>query len=189
LLGSYGTTSKSALSTLPSQQRQRGRYELPKSEPTSPVKEGKRVGWVDTVRRAFSGSGNPSIQLPTQQSRHRHGDSTSSTAPLTHARTHSAGANRAVSDASFWRSKRGARDWDYAEGDENGSGFPRYRDTEEAGGERRSGDWDVERAVENRVVQVMFTVPRGELRVVNADWSERGSLVSSEERENGESEG
>lgn len=189
LLGSYGTTAKSALSTPPSQQRQRGGYELPKTEPTSPVKEGKRVGWVDTVRRAFSSSAKPAIQPSTQQSRHRHRDSTSSAAPLTHARIHNAGANRAVSDASFWRSKRGARDWDCTEGGESGSGFSRYRDNEERGEERRSGDWDVERAVENRVVQVMFTVPRGELRVVNADLSERGSLVSFEERENGESGG
>jgi hypothetical protein len=31
------------------------------------------------------------------------------------------------------------------------------------------GDWDVEAAVERRVVQVMFTVPKEKLRVVNAD--------------------
>jgi len=30
-------------------------------------------------------------------------------------------------------------------------------------------DWDVEAAVERRVVQVMFTVPKTRLRVVNAD--------------------
>lgn len=30
-------------------------------------------------------------------------------------------------------------------------------------------DWDVEAAVERRVVQVMFTVPKSKLRVVNAD--------------------
>ncbi|PVI07887.1 hypothetical protein DM02DRAFT_497651, partial [Periconia macrospinosa] len=38
-------------------------------------------------------------------------------------------------------------------------------------------DWDVEAAVERRVVQVMFTVPRSKLRVVNAD-VERSSLLS-----------
>jgi len=64
------------------------------------------------------------------------------------------------------------------------TGFPRYRDRK---GEDENGvveDWDVERAAENRVVQVMFTVPRGELRVVNTD-VERASLVSSEERKEG----
>ncbi|KAH7125698.1 hypothetical protein B0J11DRAFT_529051 [Dendryphion nanum] len=43
-------------------------------------------------------------------------------------------------------------------------------------------DWDVEAAVERRVVQVMFTVPRSKLRVVNAD-IERSSILSLQ-REN-----
>ncbi|PSN64148.1 hypothetical protein BS50DRAFT_499246, partial [Corynespora cassiicola Philippines] len=38
-------------------------------------------------------------------------------------------------------------------------------------------DWDVEAAVERRVVQVMFTVPKSKLRVVNAD-VERSSVLS-----------
>ena len=38
-------------------------------------------------------------------------------------------------------------------------------------------DWDVEAAVERRVVQVMFTVPKSKLRVVNAD-VERSSILS-----------
>jgi hypothetical protein len=38
-------------------------------------------------------------------------------------------------------------------------------------------DWDVEAAVERRVVQVMFTVPKSKLRVVNAD-VDRSSLMS-----------
>ncbi|KAF1960050.1 hypothetical protein CC80DRAFT_489284 [Byssothecium circinans] len=43
-------------------------------------------------------------------------------------------------------------------------------------------DWDVEAAVERRVVQVMFTVPRSKLRVVNADVD--GSSLLSLPREN-----
>ncbi|KAF1849718.1 uncharacterized protein K460DRAFT_324284 [Cucurbitaria berberidis CBS 394.84] len=39
------------------------------------------------------------------------------------------------------------------------------------------GDWDVEAAVERRVVQVMFTVPKSKLRVVNAD-IDRSSILS-----------
>ncbi|KAF2256498.1 hypothetical protein BU26DRAFT_513311 [Trematosphaeria pertusa] len=38
-------------------------------------------------------------------------------------------------------------------------------------------DWDVEAAVERRVVQVMFTVPKSKLRVVNAD-IDRSSILS-----------
>lgn len=44
------------------------------------------------------------------------------------------------------------------------------------------GDWDVEAAVERRVVQVMFTVPKTKLRVVNADPD--GSSILSLPREN-----
>jgi hypothetical protein len=43
-------------------------------------------------------------------------------------------------------------------------------------------DWDVEAAVERRVVQVMFTVPKSKLRVVNADVD--GSSLLSLPREN-----
>jgi hypothetical protein len=43
-------------------------------------------------------------------------------------------------------------------------------------------DWDVEAAVERRVVQVMFTVPKSRLRVVNADVD--GSSILSVPREN-----
>lgn len=52
-------------------------------------------------------------------------------------------------------------------------------------GSGKSDDWDVEKAVQNRVVQVMFTMPRGEqLRVVNAeveedDEADIGSAIQS----------
>ncbi|CAK7270034.1 hypothetical protein SEPCBS57363_003897 [Sporothrix epigloea] len=52
-------------------------------------------------------------------------------------------------------------------------------------GSGKSDDWDVEKAVQNRVVQVMFTMPRGEqLRVVNAeveqdDEADVGSAIRS----------
>ncbi|KAF2085931.1 hypothetical protein K490DRAFT_58264 [Saccharata proteae CBS 121410] len=83
---------------------------------------------------------------------------------------------RAASDASFWSSKRGSRAWT----DDTLPPSP-WRDrqreaAEEDWGGRESspqaedeGEWDVEAASQNRVVQVMFTVPRQRLRVVNAD--------------------
>jgi hypothetical protein len=54
---------------------------------------------------------------------------------------------------------------------------PGFKDVERgvAGDEE---DWDVERAVQNRVVQVMFTVPKEKLRVVNHDFDEDGSVIS-----------
>ncbi|KAK5143087.1 hypothetical protein LTR04_002000 [Oleoguttula sp. CCFEE 6159] len=72
-------------------------------------------------------------------------------------------------------------------------GFERYRDESPArddrGNEKRRGsagksrdggdeDWDVEAAVEKRMVQVMFTVPKTRLRVVND--MERASLMSGD---------
>lgn len=47
-------------------------------------------------------------------------------------------------------------------------------------------DWDVEAAVERRVVQVMFTVPKSKLRVVNADADSVSVLSMAKE---GEAEG
>lgn len=120
---------------------------------------------------------------------------------------------RAVSaTATMWRRKQGKGDWqDSAEPAEqqrrsntltlDGSGSWRSRlgDHAAGGGYDSSGmggegwqdeeaeeeeEWDIERAVERRVVQVMFTVPKEKLRVVNqdiaADESETESLMGSE---------
>jgi hypothetical protein len=52
------------------------------------------------------------------------------------------------------------------------------------GGEGGESDdeWDIERAVENRVVQVMFTVPKEKLRVVNQDVEEESEVGSLRSR-------
>jgi hypothetical protein len=89
----------------------------------------------------------------------------------------------------FWRSKQGAKDW---AADTTGSS-----DTAVSTAVRRKPvagpavnsdqatpehdeDWDIESAVQQRVVQVMFTVPKEKLRVVNADAL---SLLSSNRSE------
>lgn len=140
------------------------------------------------MRRAFSNSGGRGRGNQSTSPQHRHQDSASSTVPLTDHRhstsSNDAIPNRSISETGLWRSKRGARDWDYPDPGDSVTGFPRYRDREDEGEDVVVEDWDVERAAENRVVQVTFTVPRGELRVVNTD-VERASLVSSEERREG----
>ena len=73
------------------------------------------------------------------------------------------------SGAAFWRHKQGAKDWGESSTDRSGtvrrrSGRPTNVETEIP-----DDDWDVEMAVQQRVVQVMFTVPKEKLRVVNAD--------------------
>ncbi|CAL3967945.1 hypothetical protein PZA11_006991 [Diplocarpon coronariae] len=93
--------------------------------------------------------------------------------------------------AALWRRKQGKSDWEdsaprsntFTDSDYNyhfnASEKPlSQRDTDDE-------DWDVERAVENRVVQVMFTVPRERLRVVNCgegDLDEAGSSVGGSVR-------
>lgn len=59
----------------------------------------------------------------------------------------------------------------------------------ERGGVRFSvgdDDWDLEAAIEKRVVQVMFTAPKGALRVVNLD--ERGVVGQDDDEEESEEE-
>ncbi|KAG8631375.1 hypothetical protein KVT40_000515 [Elsinoe batatas] len=67
--------------------------------------------------------------------------------------------------------------FDEDEGTGGGTGM-----AHEGPGKRRRGsdedDWDVEREAAKRDVQIMFTVPKARLRVVNADPSDRGSVRS-----------
>lgn len=99
---------------------------------------------------------------------------------------------RAVSaGATMWRRKQGKSDWDDSAQDTlrppssvmghhhrvsntstNEGSMGRIYDEEDE-------DWDIEQAVQNRVVQVMFTVPKEKLRVVNHDVREDLSEVNS----------
>ncbi|PFH59336.1 hypothetical protein XA68_12488 [Ophiocordyceps unilateralis] len=110
----------------------------PSASPTKPRSPPRR-SWFGSLRRVFSVSGTES--------------SSPSPAPLTRP-----SLDRAASDmdrplggvGELLRRRQGRLDWD----DE---------DEERA----QTGEWDIERAAEQRLVQVMFTVPRERLRVVN----------------------
>lgn len=67
--------------------------------------------------------------------------------------------------------RQGRLAWDEAGASASGAG-------QGAGEGWEEDDWDIERAVEQRLVQVMFSVPKDRLRVVNAD---NADLVSLEE--------
>jgi len=159
-----------------------------------PTRE-RRKSWLGSVRRAL-GRANPDTDRSRSMTTSTpHYDWSAAPSPTTRqARDRSSfpASNlprRAASDASFWRSKRGARDWDVDEE----SGRDRWRRNSgddwgapedqavlaKAEGEAEE-DWDVEAAVERRVVQVMFTVPKQRLRVVNADVDGK-SLLSTDE--------
>ncbi|KEQ59016.1 uncharacterized protein M437DRAFT_57963 [Aureobasidium melanogenum CBS 110374] len=157
----------------------------------------RRRGWMGSIRQVFSGDRSmsashasrradaPAVPLPTQQYRDR------SNSPVkSHARTGSSmstsAPRRAASDSSqFLGTRRGKRDW---EGNESDPRWQPYRDDPDTGDwgdvpedpaskaeaekqtpEDEREDWDIEEAAANRDVQVMFTVPKARLRVVNAD--------------------
>ena len=93
-----------------------------------------------------------------------------------------AGPRRAVSDGgALLKQKRGERDW-------SEKNWIPYRDNPDPGdwGEPRTSeekrraeeDWDVEGAASNRDFQVMFSIPKSRLRVVNDDM-DRASLRSA----------
>ncbi|KIW67616.1 hypothetical protein PV04_06854 [Phialophora macrospora] len=150
----------------------------------------RALNLLGSVRRVFSGTGGVDVQdrvaafesgsaqsSPTKHSRHPEMTET------TLKRTLSGGAT------TFWRSKQGAKDW---EDDLSGSSHtgpsstvrrkpvPGVTLNDNNGELIHDEDWDVERAVQQRVVQVMFTVPKEKLRVVNADAL---SLLSSNRSE------
>ncbi|KAH8802652.1 hypothetical protein F5884DRAFT_683394 [Xylogone sp. PMI_703] len=78
--------------------------------------------------------------------------------------------------ATLWRRKQGKGDWDDSADDATVTG---RSVTGEIDRDLQSDDeWDIERAVERRVVQVMFTVPKEKLRVVNHDVAEESDGAS-----------
>jgi hypothetical protein len=158
--------------------------------PESPVKERysrtssltrtgvKAVGLFGSMKRVFSGTGSVSVQdrVANFESKSEDSSPTKSQPEMTEK---SFGTGE-----EFWKHRRGAKDWEHEEQGES-SAAPQKSMTvrrKPVPGqvikmeEPEDDDWDVETAVQRRVVQVMFTVPKEKLRVVNAD---QLSLLSS----------
>lgn len=111
-------------------------------------------GWMGSVRRAFTGADRNTPGSPT------HGEFSTSSSPTKHHHSEDVVPRRAASTgAMLWKKRQGARDWDVEGGGEKRSDAVAH--------EADSEEWDIESAVERRVVQVMFTVPKEKLRVVN----------------------
>ncbi|KAI9715954.1 MAG: hypothetical protein M1812_005588 [Candelaria pacifica] len=135
--------------------------------PESPTKiKGRSIGWMGSMRRALplSLGGERSVS-PSSASG---GRSSASPSPTKY---HDALPRRAASAsaATLWRKKQGAADWDAEMNNRQLSPSPE-------GVEGEGDEWDVEAAVERRVVQVMFTVPKEKLRVVNAGDADGASV-------------
>ena len=134
----------------------------------SPTKLQSRArGWMGSVRRVLAGERSSSTSP-------EHPGSASSS-PIKAGYTDSGIPRRAASTGTMlWQKQQGAKDWDVEGG-------------HSAGEARRAGEndeWDVESAVERRVVQVMFTVPREKLRVVNqSPDGDAESILSAEKGE------
>jgi hypothetical protein len=137
----------------------------------------KGKSWVGTMRRAFTGHDRSPNRSPDR------GDVSSCSSPTKHHHGESTIPRRAASaGAMLWRMRQGARDWNVEEDGNynNGPGATAQKSPE--GGEEEE-EWDVESAVERRVVQVMFTVPKEKLRVVNAGPEGDGESIVSIERD------
>lgn len=144
--------------------------DYPGSGEPSPTRSQSRTrGWMGSVRRAFA-----SAERSASTSPENNGSTSSSPTKVNY--TEGGLPRRAASTgAMLWQRRKGARDWDVEakerEADRNGCNTQDGNDEE----------WDVESAVEKRVVQVMFTVPKEKLRVVNRGPDGDGdSLMSAE---------
>lgn len=125
--------------------------------------------WMGSVRRAFTGADRSMSTSPLQ------GNSTTSS-PIMYQHTEEGIPRRAASTGGMlWQKRQGAKDWD-AEADR----VTRHDGTRDAtASDEGDEEWDVESAVERRMVQVMFTVPREKLRVVNGGPDGDGESILS----------
>ncbi|TAQ90592.1 hypothetical protein B7494_g1085 [Chlorociboria aeruginascens] len=164
--------------------------------PSSPSKSkilgpSRQLGWFGSLKRVFVGdisSGSISPISPSFSSGER-----SPVRPDTEMVTGRVEPRRTVSaGATLWRRKQGKNDWeDSATNSDAGAGTRTNTFSSDVPSLRglrgesslthynEDDEWDIERAVENRVVQVMFTVPKEKLRVVNQDINEDKSEAGS----------
>lgn len=167
--------------------------------PESPIKGPhitKATGFLGSVRRALtstlatatrarSNSASPEREDPRSSNssptkRHYPADS------LYTGQTSDLPRRAASAGAAIWRRKQGPTDWDAerqeGESPTKGKGKGKETSTTLFSADQMDGDadgeWDVEAAVQNRLVQVMFTVPKERLRVVNANPDADGLSVS-----------
>ena len=132
----------------------------------------KPPGWLGSLKKVFGQE--EWVSGPGVEEGERYVDSPSPTRAAfgnEPYRDEDTGTRRTASaGAMLWRRKQGRGDWEDS-ADEGAVGRRPYSvaglETAPLGEEEE--EWDVEKAVRGRVVQVMFTVPKERLRVVNQD--------------------
>ena len=168
----------------------------------------KALGWMGSMRRALTGTGAARggvVRRAVEGYEQREGKLGSSKNDLPQM-TEVSPRRAASASAAFWRGKKGAKDWDAeplspsldttVAGPSTSCGTHTVvRRKPVPGGpakpsavdaENEADEWDVEAAVQKRLVQVMFTVPKEKLRVVNVD---QLSLVSKSDIDPAEGSG
>ncbi|KAF5626402.1 hypothetical protein F25303_11126 [Fusarium sp. NRRL 25303] len=130
-------------------------------EPSSPSKSKPRRGWLGSLRRVFSGASTPTSSREDMSGIRRSFDQEPVTGDYEPGLVGLRG--------ELLRRKKGRQDWEGVESDSHGAMMSGGAGLEPGA----ESDWDIEKAVEQRLVQVMFTVPRERLRVVNGN--EEGS--------------
>ncbi|KAK3319366.1 hypothetical protein B0H66DRAFT_559330 [Apodospora peruviana] len=138
-------------------------------EPGSPSKSKPRRSWFGSLRRVFSGA------TPSPGSSTRGGGADSPTRDsLLEGNCSDYEPTRLVgmgpNGTLLQRRKQGREAW------ERGGTGP--------GPDEHDDEWDVEKAVEQRLVQIMFTVPKERLRVVNAEIEKEEEAVVVVDPEN-----
>lgn len=146
-------------------------------EPGSPSKSKglkKPPGWLGSLKKVFGQE--EWVSGPGVEEGERYVDSPSPTRAAFGSepyRDDDTGPRRTASaGAMLWRRKQGRGDWEDS-AEERVIGRRPYSvaglESVPPGEGEEEEEWDVEKAVRGRVVQVMFTVPKERLRVVNQD--------------------
>ncbi|KAF9873249.1 hypothetical protein CkaCkLH20_09412 [Colletotrichum karsti] len=124
--------------------------------PSSPSKHKPRrsLGWLGSLRRVFSGNPNES----GDSSKEDDGPRRMSLDQVSSDYEPRLVGLSGIGGAELLRRKQGRQDWDVDQ-------------------KSIMDEWDIEKAIEQRLVQVMFTVPKERLRVVNAEVEKEEEVV------------
>jgi hypothetical protein len=160
----------------------------PSKSKTSALGKGRQIGWLGSLKKGFFGGELGSAT--SSQTSHLLSNTSRDTSPVRVGDSGSPPRRTVSAGATLWRRKQGRGDWEDSADFNPGMSRSNTITGDLLGHSLGPGsavrddddEWDIERAVQNRVVQVMFTVPKEKLRVVNHnvedDGSETGSLRS-----------
>lgn len=140
-------------------------YDVADEDPGSPSKsKPPRRSWFGSLRRVFS-NGHGSSGSSSRNSVLTDSPAQGESSDYDRLGLGSLGLG---SIGLLQKRRQGRSAWDTTAGDSAGAVL-RGPNTGGDPWEQEEDDWDIERAVEQRLVQVMFSVPRERLRVVNGD--------------------